>query len=136
MLIGQFIFGGLGGGLYGIILWVLITMFVVGLMVGRNETYRPVYTRHTLNRSYPCCNRSCDKGWFGWFDDEYRAPWSYIHRLRVCVLQCQQRTKFRWTQRQQPVLQRNHCHCDAYRALCPVNSCHSARWSFLSSAHT
>jgi len=39
MLIGQFIFGGLGGGLYGIILWVLITMFVVGLMVGRTPEY-------------------------------------------------------------------------------------------------
>jgi K+-transporting ATPase ATPase A chain len=39
MLIGQFIFGGLGGGLYGIVLWVLITMFVVGLMVGRTPEY-------------------------------------------------------------------------------------------------
>lgn len=39
MLIGQFVFGGLGGGLYGIVLWVLITMFVVGLMVGRTPEY-------------------------------------------------------------------------------------------------
>jgi potassium-transporting ATPase potassium-binding subunit len=39
MLIGQFIFGGLGGGIYGIIFWVLVTMFVVGLMVGRTPEY-------------------------------------------------------------------------------------------------
>jgi K+-transporting ATPase ATPase A chain len=39
MLVGQFIFGGLGGGIYGIIIWVLVTMFVVGLMVGRTPEY-------------------------------------------------------------------------------------------------
>jgi K+-transporting ATPase ATPase A chain len=39
MLVGQFFFGGLGGGIYGIILWVMLTMFVVGLMVGRTPEY-------------------------------------------------------------------------------------------------
>ena len=39
MLVGQFFFGGLGGGIYGIIFWVLLTMFVVGLMVGRTPEY-------------------------------------------------------------------------------------------------
>jgi len=39
MLVGQFIFGGLGSGLYSMIVWALLTMFVVGLMVGRTPEY-------------------------------------------------------------------------------------------------
>ncbi len=39
MCIGQFIFGGLGGGLTCIVLWALLTLFLVGLMVGRTPEY-------------------------------------------------------------------------------------------------
>jgi potassium-transporting ATPase potassium-binding subunit len=39
MCIGQFVFGGLGSGIYCIILWALLTMFLVGLMVGRTPEY-------------------------------------------------------------------------------------------------
>lgn len=39
MLIGEVIFGGVGCGLYGILIYVLITVFIAGLMVGRTPEY-------------------------------------------------------------------------------------------------
>ena len=39
MLVGEVIYGGVGCGLYGIIVYVLITVFVAGLMVGRTPEY-------------------------------------------------------------------------------------------------
>ena len=39
MLLGEIIFGGLGGGLYGMIMMVLLTVFFAGLMVGRTPEY-------------------------------------------------------------------------------------------------
>ncbi|HVN57023.1 MAG TPA: potassium-transporting ATPase subunit KdpA [Bacteroidales bacterium] len=35
MMLGEIIFGGVGSGLYGIIVFVLLTVFIAGLMVGR-----------------------------------------------------------------------------------------------------
>jgi K+-transporting ATPase ATPase A chain len=39
MLLGEIIFGGVGSGLYGMILFVLLTVFLAGLMVGRSPEY-------------------------------------------------------------------------------------------------
>jgi K+-transporting ATPase ATPase A chain len=39
MLLGEVIFGGVGAGLYGMLLFVIIAMFVAGLMVGRTPEY-------------------------------------------------------------------------------------------------
>jgi K+-transporting ATPase ATPase A chain len=39
MQLGEIIFGGVGSGLYGMLLFVIITMFVAGLMVGRTPEY-------------------------------------------------------------------------------------------------
>jgi K+-transporting ATPase ATPase A chain len=39
MLLGEIIFGGLGSGLYGMIIMVLLTVFLVGLTVGRTPEY-------------------------------------------------------------------------------------------------
>ena len=39
MFIGEVIFGGVGSGLYGMLLYVLIAVFVAGLMVGRTPEY-------------------------------------------------------------------------------------------------
>jgi K+-transporting ATPase ATPase A chain len=38
-MLGEVIFGGVGAGLYGILLFVIITVFVAGLMVGRTPEY-------------------------------------------------------------------------------------------------
>ena len=39
MMIGEVIFGGVGAGLYGMLLFVLMTVFIAGLMVGRTPEY-------------------------------------------------------------------------------------------------
>ncbi len=39
MLLGEVIFGGVGAGIYGMMLFVLLTVFLCGLMVGRTPTY-------------------------------------------------------------------------------------------------
>lgn len=39
MQIGEIIFGGVGGGLYGMLMIVLLTVFISGLMVGRTPEY-------------------------------------------------------------------------------------------------
>lgn len=39
MMLGEIIFGGVGSGLYGFILFAIIAMFVAGLMVGRTPEY-------------------------------------------------------------------------------------------------
>jgi K+-transporting ATPase ATPase A chain len=38
-MLGEIIFGGVGSGLYGMLLFVIIAMFVAGLMVGRTPEY-------------------------------------------------------------------------------------------------
>ena len=35
MLLGEVVFGGVGAGIYGMMLFVLLTVFLCGLMVGR-----------------------------------------------------------------------------------------------------
>ena len=39
MMLGEVIFGGVGAGLYGMLLFVLLTVFLAGLMVGRTPEY-------------------------------------------------------------------------------------------------
>jgi K+-transporting ATPase ATPase A chain len=39
MMLGEIIFGGVGSGLYGFILFVLLSVFIAGLMVGRTPEY-------------------------------------------------------------------------------------------------
>ncbi len=39
MMLGEVIFGGVGAGLYGMLIYIVITVFIVGLMVGRTPEY-------------------------------------------------------------------------------------------------
>jgi K+-transporting ATPase ATPase A chain len=39
MMLGEIIFGGVGAGLYGMLLFVILTVFISGLMVGRTPEY-------------------------------------------------------------------------------------------------
>ncbi|MBE3555129.1 MAG: potassium-transporting ATPase subunit KdpA [Thermicanus sp.] len=39
MMLGEVIFGGVGSGLYGMLAYVILTVFIVGLMVGRTPEY-------------------------------------------------------------------------------------------------
>jgi K+-transporting ATPase ATPase A chain len=53
MLLGELIFGGLGSGIYSMVMMVLITLFLAGLMVGRTPEYlgkklRPEETKRII----------------------------------------------------------------------------------------
>ncbi|MFH0919262.1 MAG: potassium-transporting ATPase subunit KdpA [Fibrobacterota bacterium] len=39
MMTGEVIFGGVGSGMYGMVLYIILTVFVAGLMVGRSPEY-------------------------------------------------------------------------------------------------
>src|SRR6185503_19448298 len=39
MQLGEVVFGGVGAGLYGILVLVVLTVFIAGLMVGRTPEY-------------------------------------------------------------------------------------------------
>src|SRR6202041_2779928 len=39
IMIGEVIFGGVGAGLYGIVVFIIISVFIAGLMVGRTPEY-------------------------------------------------------------------------------------------------
>ena len=39
MQLGEIVFGGLGSGLYGMIIYIILTVFIAGLMVGRTPEY-------------------------------------------------------------------------------------------------
>ena len=39
LMLGEIIFGGVGAGLYGMIIFVILTVFIAGLMVGRSPEY-------------------------------------------------------------------------------------------------
>lgn len=39
MMLGEVIFGGVGAGMYGMLMFVLLTVFIAGLMVGRTPEY-------------------------------------------------------------------------------------------------
>jgi K+-transporting ATPase ATPase A chain len=39
MMLGEVVFGGVGAGLYGMLLFIILTVFIAGLMVGRTPEY-------------------------------------------------------------------------------------------------
>jgi K+-transporting ATPase ATPase A chain len=39
MMLGEVVFGGVGAGLYGILVFIILTVFIAGLMVGRTPEY-------------------------------------------------------------------------------------------------
>jgi K+-transporting ATPase ATPase A chain len=39
MMLGEIVFGGVGAGLYGMVIFIIITVFIAGLMVGRTPEY-------------------------------------------------------------------------------------------------
>jgi K+-transporting ATPase ATPase A chain len=39
IMLGEIIFGGVGAGLYGMVIFIIVTVFIAGLMVGRTPEY-------------------------------------------------------------------------------------------------
>ncbi len=61
MQLGEIVFGGVGSGLYGMLIYVVIAVFIAGLMVGRSPEYSgkkiEAYENEKWRRSSFCCHR-------------------------------------------------------------------------------
>ena len=62
MFVGEVIFGGVGSGLYGILLFALLAVFIAGLMVGRTPEYLGKKSRRARYGS-PWSARSSCRRW-------------------------------------------------------------------------
>ncbi|STS89212.1 potassium-transporting ATPase subunit A [Klebsiella variicola] len=77
MQIGEVVFGGVGSGLYGMLLFVMLAVFIAGLMVGRTPEYlgkkidvremKMIALRHS---GHP----DAGAAWHGAGDDDRRRP--------------------------------------------------------------
>ena len=69
--VGEVIWGGVGSGLYGMIFYVIIAVFIGGLMVGRTPEYlgKKIGAREVKLRRSPCWSRS------SWRWCSPRSPW-------------------------------------------------------------
>ena len=56
MQLGEIVFGGVGAGFYGMLLFVVLTVFMAGLMVGRTPEYlgKKIEARRSSSRSWRC----------------------------------------------------------------------------------
>ena len=129
MQLGEIIVGGVGAGLYGMLLFVILAIFVAGLMVGRT----PEYVGKKIEASevkmamlailiLPLMYPRLDRGRGGLSDrrrvDGQCRP-ARLHRgaLRLHLADRQQRLGLRRPDRQHPVLQPHRRDRDAGRPL-------------------
>ena len=123
MLLGEVVFGGLGTGLYSMVMIALIAVFLGGLMIGRTPEYLgkkitagrdqvdglvcPADTKGGAGVDRGRDRHDCRPGWIGHQQRDTR-----LHRsaLRLRLLHGQQWTDHGRSQRQQRVLQCDHGH--------------------------
>jgi K+-transporting ATPase ATPase A chain len=60
ILLGEIVFGGVGAGLYGMLVFVVVAVFIAGLMVGRTPEYLGKKVEATTCR-WPCCTCSSSR---------------------------------------------------------------------------
>ena len=58
IMLGEVVFGGVGSGLYGVVVFVILAVFIAGLMVGRTPEYLG-----QENRSPTTCRWPCSRSW-------------------------------------------------------------------------
>ena len=130
MLLGEVIFGGLGTGLYGMVMIALIAVFLGGLMIGRTPEYlgkklTADETRLTISVRPPDAgggiglDRRGDGHESGTGGPDYER-WDagfYRSALRLRLVDGQQWPEHGRSKRQQPVLQLDHGHRHALRTI-------------------
>ena len=127
--LGEVVFGGVGSGLYGMLVFVIIAMFIAGLMVGRTpelygkkiEQYRdedgdnhhPHPDRHDPRLHIPCRPHDCRPG----RRRKPRAARFYRDPVRVYLGLAEQWQRLCRAECRQPFLHYHHLYRDVYRAL-------------------
>ncbi len=128
IMLGEIIFGGVGSGLYGMLAFAIIAVFVAGLMVGAPRSTsarrsRPRRSRCPCWPSWSCrCRSSGSPRWRSCSRSArprcQRRP-ARLQRgaVRLHLGHRQQRQRVRGAQRQRAVLERHARHRDAGRPL-------------------
>ncbi len=129
IMLGEIIFGGVGSGLYGMLLFVIVAMFVAGLMVGRTPEYlgkkleaKEVKMAMLGILILPLCMLGLHR--VGGGDPagpdravERRAAWLLGGSVCLCLGDRQQRQRLRRTVRQHAVLELDPGLGDVHRPL-------------------
>jgi hypothetical protein len=118
MLLGELVFGGLGTGLYSMVMAATITVFLAGLMVGRTPEYLGKKIGPAENKMImlyalaappgrPPTHCHCREHQSGtvWVDDQRRPAWFYRDFVRLYFLLRQQRPKLCQSECELSVLQ-------------------------------
>ena len=116
--LGEVIFGGVGAGLYGMLVFVVLTVFIAGLMVGRTPEYlgkkieaREMKLADALRAHLPARSSSCFTAWAAVapYGDvvaqQRRAARAVRDPLRLHERRRQQRLGLRRPERQHAVLE-------------------------------
>ena len=117
MQLGEVVYGGVGSGLYGMLLFAIIAVFVAGLMVGRTPEYLgkkiEAYEMKmaSIGILVPCAvvligTAVARRPPAGQGDDlQPRGPWLQRSAVRLLLGRQQQRQRLRRTGGEQPLLQ-------------------------------
>ncbi len=127
--LGEVIFGGVGAGLYGMLMFAILAVFIAGLMVGRTPEYlgkkiesfemkMAMLAVLVLAADLLVFTGHCQRRRVGHRDHEQpRAARLLRDPVRLHVGDRQQRLGVRWSGRQHAVLQHDHRPGDADRPL-------------------
>ena len=137
--LGEIIVGGVGAGMYGMLLFVILAVFVAGLMVGRTPEYvgkkieaKEVKMAMLAILILPLMYLGWTRGRGGLPDGgcvhgESGAAWLQRGALRLHLADRQQRLCLRRPDRKHPVLQPHRRHRDAGRPLLDDHPGHGDR---------
>ena len=129
MQLGEVVFGGVGAGLYGIIVMIVLTVFIAGLMVGRTPEYlgkkiqaREIQMAMLYALVFPAAIltftavSASDQAWAGGVE-QCRAAWALGDSVRVHVDGRQQRKRIRRVDGHVVLLQHDARYEHAHRSI-------------------
>ena len=117
IMLSETVFGGVGAGLYGILIYVVLAVFIAGLMVGRTPEYLgkkieayDVKMAMLVTLVFPLDHSGADRhldgqGLWHFQHQQFRAAWFNSDPLLVYIAGRQQRLGIRWLQRKHPLVQ-------------------------------
>ena len=125
--LGEIIFGGVGAGLYGMLVFVVLAVFIAGLMVGRTPEYlgkKIEVLRREDGDAFAAHSFDFDSGFRRVGSGEQMGPGRFEQQrparaqrnsLRLQLRHGQQRQRVRWSDREHAVVQHHAWHRDVVR---------------------
>jgi K+-transporting ATPase ATPase A chain len=111
IMLGEVVFGGVGAGLYGIFVFVVLAVFIAGLMVGRTPEYlgKKIEVYDVKMAMLAVLILTCTIRYGG--HNQPRAARTIAGALRLCFVDREQRLRIRWDQRKHHVVQHDDSRC-------------------------